>query len=195
MADRIVEQTADEVPDIPELVERVVLFALDEGKEKLMQRAELIPFTTLVVKDNLFIETHPGDNPEQCFSEARHTVQGARGAKAYAFCYDGYIEIDDDTKDAIIAEGGLPGEDTAYAVAYLYESGEDGQFVFEPEPAYVGEAPNFMEQLKGVLVDEVSEADGAGVSSCTDACDGECITDNENVIDTNCFADGQTTSV
>ena len=27
------------------------------------------------------------------------------GAAAYALCYDGYIEIDDGVKDALIAEG------------------------------------------------------------------------------------------
>ena len=157
MADRIVEETAEEVPDIPELVEKVILFALDEGKEKMIQGADVVPFTSLVVKDNLFIETHPGDDPEQCFAAARHTVEGARGAGAYAFCYDGYIEIDDGAKDAIIAEGGLPGEDVAYAVGYLYEVGKDGAVSFESEPAYIGEAPNFMARLKAS--DEYADAE------------------------------------
>ena len=148
MADRVVEETAEEVPDIPEIVEKVILFALEEGKEKLNQGNDLVPFTSLVVRDNLFIETHPGDEPEQCFAEARHTVEGARGADAYAFCYDGYIEIDDGTKDAIIAEGGLPGEDVAYAVGCLYEADDDGAITFESAPAYIGEAPNFMAGLK-----------------------------------------------
>lgn len=148
MADRIIEETPEEVPEIPELVEKVILFALDEGKEKLTQGSELVPFTSLVVKENLFIETHPGDDPEQCFAAARHTVEGARGADAYAFCYDGYVEIDDGTKDALIAEGGLPGEDTAYAVGYLYDIADDGTVTFEPDAAYIGEAPNFMERLK-----------------------------------------------
>lgn len=148
MADRIVEETPEEVPDIPELAEKVILFALDEGKEKMEQGSDLVPFTTLVVKDNLFIESHPGDTPEECFAAARHTVEGARGAGAYAFCYDGYVEIDDGAKDVLIAEGGLPGEDTAYAIGYLYTVGEDGLPVFEEEAAYIGEAPNYMEGLK-----------------------------------------------
>ena len=59
----------------------------------------------------------------------------ARGAAAYALCYDGYIEIDDGVKDALIAEGGVPGEDTGYAVSYLYEMDEEGNVTFEEEPA------------------------------------------------------------
>ena len=147
MADRIVETTSSEVPEMPEILEKVLLFALAEGKEKMVAGQDIIPFTALVVKDNLFLETHPGDSAEECFAVAQHTVQGARGADAYAFCYDGYIDTDDGMKDAIIAEGGVPGADKGHAISFLY-SDEDGQLSFEEEPAYVGEAPNFMIALK-----------------------------------------------
>lgn len=148
MADRVVENESEEVPDIPETLEKVLLFALDEAKQKMDQGADVIPFTALVVKDNLFIETHPGENSEECFNYAKHTVQGARGAEAYALCYDGFIETDKGMMDALIAEGGIPGEDTGYAICYLYEENSEGAAVFEDEPAYVGEAPNFMSKLK-----------------------------------------------
>ena len=148
MVDRVVESEVEEVPPIPEVLEKVLLFALDEAKEKMNQGSEVIPFTTLIVKDNLFIENHPGDSAEECFAAAAHTVEGARGAEAYALCYDGYIDLYDGVRDALIAEGGVPGEDEGFAVAYLYELAEDGAVVFEEEPAYIGEAPNFMANLK-----------------------------------------------
>lgn len=146
--DRIVEEGVDQVPEIPELVEKVILFALEEGKEKMAQTGDVVPFTTLVVKDNLFLESHPAEDSEQCFALARHTVQGARGAEGYAFCYDGYVDTDAGMIDALIAEGGLPGEEFAYAVGYLYEVDGEGTLTFEEEPAYIGEAPNFMVSLK-----------------------------------------------
>ncbi len=148
MADRIIEDTIDEVPDIPEVLEKVLLFSLDEAKEKMEQGADVVPFTALVVKDNLFIETHPGDSAEECFALARHTVEGARGAGAYALCYDGYVELDNGTKDALIAEGGIPGEDEGYAVGYVYSTDGEGHPTFENEAAYIGEAPNYMSNLK-----------------------------------------------
>lgn len=154
MADREVENSDVEVPEIPEILEKVLLFSLDEAKEKMSQGAEVVPFTALVVKENLFIENHPADTAEECFNLSRHTVEHARGAAAYALCYDGYIETDDGVKDAIIAEGGVPGEDEGYAVSYLYETDDEGNLTFEEEPAYVGEAPNFMIAL--------SEADSYG---------------------------------
>ena len=148
MADRVVESSDVQVPEIPEILEKVLLFSLEEAKEKMLQGEDVVPFTALVVKENLFLENHPGESAEECFNYARHTVEHARGAAAYALCYDGYIEVDDGTKDALIAEGGVPGEDEGYAVGYLYETGEDGAPVFEKEPAYVGAAPNFMIALQ-----------------------------------------------
>ena len=160
MADRVVEDSVEEVPEIPELLENVLLFALDEAKDKMNGGEDLIPFTALVVKENLFIESHPGDSSDECYALAKHTVEGARGADAYAFCYDGYVDTDDGTKDVVIAEGGIPGAETGYAVGYLYEVDDDGGYVFEDEAAYVGEAPNFMEGLKSGVdygEDEIDE--------------------------------------
>ena len=159
MADRVVESSETEVPEIPETLEKVLVFALDEAKEKVSQGADVIPFTTLVVKENLFIESHPGDSAEECFEFARHTVEGARGAEAYAFCYDGYVETDAGTQDALIAEGGIPGEEDGFAIGYLYT--EDGDEVtFEADPAFIGIAPNFMGDLKDAALysDEEIEA-------------------------------------
>ena len=159
MADRVVESSDVQVPEIPEILEKVLLFSLEEAKEKMLQGEDVIPYTALVVKDNLFIENHPGETAEECFNFARHTVQNARGADAYALCYDGYVEIDDGTKDALIAEGGVPGEDEGYAVGFLYEADEDGALVFEEEPAYIGEAPNFMVALKSADAYDDDEID------------------------------------
>ena len=74
MADREVESSDVEVPEIPEILEKVLLFSLDEAKEKMTQGAEVVPFTALVVKENLFIENHPADTAEECFNLARHVL-------------------------------------------------------------------------------------------------------------------------
>lgn len=64
MADREVESSDVEVPEIPEILEKVLLFSLDEAKEKMTQGSDVVPFTALVVKENLFIENHPADSAE-----------------------------------------------------------------------------------------------------------------------------------
>ena len=155
MADRVVEHTDEEVPEIPEILEKVLLYTLEEAKQKLAGGDDLVPFTALVVKENLFIESHPGETSQECYEQAQHTVENARGADAYALCYDGYVETDDGTKDTIIAEGGIPGEPVGYAAGYLYTVDENGVVTFEDEPAYIGEAPNYMANLKDA--DDYSE--------------------------------------
>lgn len=160
MTDCIDETIEEEVLEIPEILEKVLLFTLEEARDKMEQGADVIPFTALVVKENLFIESHPGDSTDECSALARHTVEGARGAEAYAFCYDGFVETDEGQKDALIAEGGVPGEDEAVVVCHLYSMDDQGQVTFEGEPAYIGDAENYMAALKDADEYADDEIDG-----------------------------------
>lgn len=180
MADREVEDELNEIPEIDETLESVLLYSLKDAKQKMEAGEEVVPFTALAVKENLFIETHPADDTDECFNLARHTVQGARGASAYAFCYDGYVDTDAGTKDVIIAEGGIPGDPAGYAIGYLYEMGEGEDAVpqFESEPVYIGPAPNFMaflleeeeeEEADEELLEEEEEAEATEAAKPEDA--------------------------
>ena len=167
MTERVVESSVDEVPEIPEILEKVLLFSLEHAKGKMESGEEVVPFTSLAVKETLFMESHPADDEQGCFNLARHTVQHARGAEAYSFCYDGYVDLDEGTHDALIAEGGIPGEDRGFAVGRLYTVDGDGNVEFEDEPVYIGPAPNFMVALRPAdeyddeEIDEKYRDDGA----------------------------------
>ena len=144
MVDRVVDPENDiPVEDVEDTLKTVIIAVLNEAADKMEAGEEVVPFTGLAVKENLFIETHPGEDTEKIFLAARKEVQGARGATAYAFCYDGYLDTEDGAVDALIAEGGLPGEEQGFAFGYLYD--EDG---VDREVVYIGPAPNFMEGLK-----------------------------------------------
>ena len=159
MADRNVESDAIGIPQLDETLEILLLQAIETAQQRMEDGQEPVPFTSLLVGDSVFEETHTGTTDE-CFESARSTVEGAQGARAYAFCYDGYIETDDGVKDALIAEGGVPGADEGYAIAYLYEVDDEGAYTFESEAAYIGEAPNFMAALKEPVAytdDEIDE--------------------------------------
>lgn len=144
----------DRVPEIPEPVEMVMGHSLDKGKAMLEEDKGITPFTAVLVKDKVLIEMHPGSTPQQCIAMARHAVEGMKGAVSYAFCYDGYIDTNQGTKDAIIAEGGAPGSSEGYMLAYLYEIegvDEDGRpksVKVNAKPVYVGKADNLMADLK-----------------------------------------------
>ena len=174
MADREVLDSS-EVPEIDEVLEQVLVYALDYGRKKLEEEGELVPFTVLAVGESLFIESHPSDSAEECYALARHTVQGARGASCYVLCYDGYVETDDGEIDALIAEGGLPGVAGGHAVGVFYKPVEGEAPQFQDDVVYVGEAPNFMEFLvpleEELLVNQAGDADEAeaGESAGSDA--------------------------
>ena len=48
------------MPEIPDELERVLVFALDEAKEKIEGGEDVIPFTTLVVKGQSVHRVAPG---------------------------------------------------------------------------------------------------------------------------------------
>lgn len=156
MADRVVSEAQAGVPEIDSNLEAVLLYTLNQARERMEQGEEMVPFTALAVKDTLFMESHPAETAEECFNQARHTVQDARGATCYALCYDGYVDTDEGQMDTLIAEGGLPGELEGHAIGLLYCETDEG-FEFESDAVYIGKAPNFMMGL-GALDDE-DEAD------------------------------------
>lgn len=143
----------DQVPDIPESAQKILGHALDKAKAALEAEKMFAPFTAVLVKDQVFAEMHPGDTPQECINLARHAVEGMRGASAYAFCYDGYVDTNQGMKDAIVAEGGVPGSAEGYALAYMYkidgtdENGHPTSITIDTTPTYIGEAENFMKNL------------------------------------------------
>jgi len=139
-----VEDTED-VLDAQEPLDKVVFFALDEARQKLEQGGEVEPFTVIVSGDNLFIESHPGDDIVECFNSARKTLFDMELlADAYVFCYDGYVQLDGDTRDALIAERAVKTDEVGEAFALLYTIDEegDGSIEFEDSLYHLGEAPS-----------------------------------------------------
>lgn len=176
MTHRIIDQVPTEAPEMEQILEAVLLQALEIAKEKLDARELPVPFTALAVGETLFIETHPAEDPNDCFKMAQHTVQHASGALAYAFCYDGYVETDDGELDAIIAEGGVPGGESGHAIGYLYiveGEGEDLKYKVDENPLYIGQAPNFMEFTGIFEEDEAEEHDHEDEDNLEDAQDAE----------------------
>ena len=140
---------AKERIEIDPVLESVLRYCLKDARERMEKGETVVPFSALAVGDTLFMEEHAADTPAESFTSARHTVAGARGAKAYGFCYDGYVEVDtaleqNVVRDCIIAEGGTPGADYGHAIGLTYRTSEDGTLKFDDEPIYVSKALNYM---------------------------------------------------
>lgn len=155
MADKNVENDVVEVPQLDETLEVLLLQTLEEAQQRMEDGEDLPPFTATLIDESVFEESHTGSTDE-CFESARETVEGAQGARAYAFCYDGFVETDDDNKDAIIAEGGVAGEEEGVVLGLLYAEGEEG-IEFEEEVCYIAATRNFLadkEPVSDIAEDE-----------------------------------------
>ena len=182
----------DSVPDIPASVMTIAGHSLDKAKSMLESEKMLVPFTAVLVKDKVLVEQHPANSPEECMLLARHAVEGMRGAAAYAFCYDGYIDTNQGMKDAIIAECGEPGEDEGYALAYLYEldgtdeNGNPKTVKVDAQPIYLGKAGNFMANLKNdsdAVQQDVYAVNGEALEKDVAEAFGEPLKDEKTTLD------------
>ena len=140
---------------IPGVLESVLRYCLKDARERMEKGEQVAPFSALAVKDKLFMEEHNAETVAECFDSARKTVQNAKGADAYGFCYDGYIDLDDGRADCLIAEGGVPGAEYGHAIGLRYSYDADGKPVFTDEPIYVSKALNYM--LHAIGEDEDDE--------------------------------------
>lgn len=147
MADRLVDPQDNEYTGADPVILALAKAALDEAADKLVAGEPVVPFTALAVKENLFIETHERPSVEETYAAARAEVQGARGATGYAFCYDGELDTNKGKVDCLLAECGLPGEDTGVTFGYVY----DDEGIYRDEITYIGKSPNFMARLKQEL--------------------------------------------
>ena len=144
MAEREIDPNITEVPEIPEVLVSLLNYVVEEAKKKFEEDGDFVPFTAVAVADTLFLESVEGGEPDEMYAFAKHTVEHVRGADAYALCYDGYLETNQGQRDAIIAEGGVPGALQGEAIGLLYDVKEDGTRTYHENIAYIGKAPNFM---------------------------------------------------
>lgn len=162
---------AEERIEIPLVLENVLRYCLKDAKERMEKGEELVPFSALAVGETLFMEEHTGNNAQECFDGAKKTVENARGAAAYGFCYDGYIEEGANyvKRDCIIAEGGCPGEPYGHAIGLKYKVKSDGTIEFADEPIYVARSRNYMLSLFDIEDAEPEESPDNGADSEAEA--------------------------
>lgn len=135
----------EEEIEIPDVLEELLVFAINDAKERLKEDGELAPFTATLVRETVYFDTILGETPDEMYDLAAAKVAEMDGLTAYAFCYDGWVEGDE--SDALICEGGLPGEPAGYAVCSPYSVSDAGEYDFTDEILFIGDAPNYAEEL------------------------------------------------
>ena len=147
----------NQVVEIPLLLENVLRFSINQARDRMLEGEVIEPFTALAVGDTLFFEVQEGNTPDECFAAARATVSNAKGARTYGFCYDGFLDTDMGQTDAIIAQGGMPGEPYGHAIGLIYKVDKEGNLKFHNEPIYVGPCQNYMLTLESIIGEKPEE--------------------------------------
>lgn len=160
--------------EIPLILENVLRYSLNEARKRMEDGEPVEPFTALAVGETLFFEVQDGNTPDECFAKARATVRNAQGAKTYGFCYDGFVDLETGRADALIAQGGMPGEPYGYAIGLIYRTDSEGKLVFHKDPIFVGPCQNYMLSLTPFSDSEEEDADEGGeAGAASDSGDSE----------------------
>jgi len=137
-----------------EILARTILYALDEGAERLRQCGSFDPFTILIRGEELYIEDHPGNDEEGSYSSANRVVLlMEKLGDAYVFCYDGLVDLESGQSDALIVEYANRDDVLAQINIRLYRI-VDGEYIFEESLYQAGETESFfsgMTSRDGVL--------------------------------------------
>lgn len=146
--------------EIPDNLEQILLFAIQEAKARFEEDAECSPFVASLVQDIVYFDSITGETPDEIYQKANDLITTLDGITGYAFCYDGWM--DNEQTDAIIAEGGLPGNEEGVAIGCPYSKTNQGALEFLDEVLYLGTCPNYAQTLHApdALVDSLSNDKG-----------------------------------
>ena len=146
-----------ETVEMDEVLEKVINYCCEEAKEKLAQTGSFEPFTVVVEGDNMHIENFPGEDPEKIREEARTAVATASSfADYYCFCFDGYVDTDAGSFDAIVVEAAAREDENAMAIVCLYKVNDsgDGSILFDEGMAYVSDTETWFDAAAVAAGDE-----------------------------------------
>jgi len=128
LGDEVMGELSEDDP-----AESAVFFALDEAATKIEDEGSFDPFLVILQGEELFVEDQEGEEEEEIYESARQTLyQMELLADAYVFCYDGYVDLDEGTHDAILVEWARKGSASAQVLAWLYKDHDDHVDFIEP---------------------------------------------------------------
>jgi hypothetical protein len=126
--------------DSSKVLDRSILYAFEQGSEKLRQADGFSPFLILLKGEELFIEEQPSLSEAECYAAARRTIfQMDKICTSYIFCYDGFVTLEDGDNDALVVEYASRDDLEAQVIVRLYHQ-HDGHYHFDDGLYAVGEA-------------------------------------------------------
>lgn len=145
--------------ELSEDLQKVVFYALDEASKKLEADEELVPFTLVIAGDDVFMDSHPGEDADECFESAKSSVNMvAHLASSYVFCYDGFIETDEGDSDMVIVEVGEKGSEEGFAYGLMYRLDKESAVIeFDEGLLSLGETSSLFDPIAVAAAEALHE--------------------------------------
>jgi len=119
--------------------------AIDYAMSSLMGADPLVPFAMTWRQDEPFVERFMIGAYDDSIEMAMRYVNGADdGVSGYAVVWNGYVNVDGKTVDAIVAEVGDRHSNHAFQVAQPYVEQREGMVAAEGDLLAVGESENLL---------------------------------------------------
>ena len=91
VADRNIENASTEVPEIPDELERVLVFALDEAKEKIEGGEEILESVNRILSAGIPVMGHLGLTPQSIHKFGTYNVRAKEEAEAEKLVRDAHL--------------------------------------------------------------------------------------------------------
>ncbi|MBE6469365.1 MAG: hypothetical protein E7001_05330 [Coriobacteriaceae bacterium] len=138
--------------------------AFEDARACLVRDGGVMPFTVICTSDGFEVHDHPGDDVDETCNSVK-TLLAQEVPEAYVFSYDGYLDLDEGRRDAIICEMARRGDAAAERLALRYERDEEGDLAFDDEIVSVGRAkalyPSGTKPIVSGLVQLAAEREAA----------------------------------
>ncbi|OUP10484.1 hypothetical protein [Collinsella sp. An2] len=120
----------------PDALELAISHAFWEARDLLNRDGALMPFTVLCTAGGMEVADHPAATSDEVY-EAVKNLLARVDPDAYVLCYDGTLNADGCTTDAVVCEAARRTDAEAHLLALPYTIGDNG-YTFENACVTVG---------------------------------------------------------
>lgn len=114
--------------------------AFEDAQACLTRGGGMMPFTVICTSDGFEVADHPGEDVEETYNSVK-TLLARELPEAYVFSYDGYLDLDEGRRDAVICEVARRGDAAASMLALPYTRDPEGTLRFAETFSSVGSGP------------------------------------------------------
>lgn len=122
--------------EVTDDMRRAIDYAFAQARVGMEADGGISPFSVVCSGDGYVVTEHAGTTTDAVYDSVTKRLEEL-DPDSYALAYDGFVETDQRTRDAILVEAAKRGDDSAYLLALPYTRAGDS-VVFDDSYVFVG---------------------------------------------------------